>query len=63
MFYALEAIGGNNIPFSFHVVIEQHVLDTSGNSNWGERFSKDDLLIKIACYVQKVNDIFKIKKS
>ncbi len=32
-----------------------------GNTNWGGGLSTVDLLIKVACFVKKVNNIFKEK--
>jgi len=34
-----------------------------GNTNWGERISTIDLLIKVACLVKKANNIFKLIRS
>ncbi len=34
-----------------------------GNTNIGGRLGTVDLLIKVACFVKEVNDIFKIKRS
>jgi len=34
-----------------------------GNTNWGGRLSTVDLLIKVACFVKKVNNIFNVKRS
>jgi hypothetical protein len=36
---------------------------TAGNTNWGERLSTVDLLIKVTCFVKNVNNIFNIKRS
>ncbi len=37
--------------------------DRSGNTKLGLRLSTVDLLIKIACFVKEVNNIFSIKRS
>ncbi len=37
--------------------------DVAGNTNWRERHSTLDLLIKEACSVKKVNYVFNIKSS
>jgi hypothetical protein len=35
----------------------------AGNTNWGGRLSTVDQLIKVACFVKKVNNIFNIKRN
>jgi len=35
----------------------------AGNSNWGVKLSTHDLLIKLACFVKRVNIIFWLKTS
>jgi hypothetical protein len=37
--------------------------DRAGNTNCGGRISTVDLLIKVACIVKKINNIFSIKSS
>ncbi len=35
----------------------------TGNTNYRGRLSTTDLLIKVACFVKKVNDIFNVKRA
>jgi len=37
--------------------------DKPGNTNRGGRLNTVDLLIKVACFVQRVNNIFNIKRA
>ncbi len=37
------------------------LIVSPGSANWGGRLSTVDLLIKAACFVKKVNNIFKEK--
>jgi hypothetical protein len=42
---------------------ESQILSKPGNANWGGRLSTVDLLIKVACFVKEVNNIFDIKRA
>ncbi len=39
------------------------ILLHPGNTNWGGGLSPVDLLIKVACFVKNVNNIFNVKKE
>ncbi len=51
----------------FFVILTEQVgflrYVTPGNTNWGGRLNTIDPLIKVSCFVKKVNDIFNIKSS
>jgi hypothetical protein len=38
-------------------------INIPGNTKWGGRLNTVDLLIKVACFVKNVNNIFNIKRS
>jgi hypothetical protein len=42
---------------------ESQILSKPGNTNWVGRISTVDLLIKLACFVNEVNNIFDIKRA
>ncbi len=52
-------------PFlsTFCLKQQQQQLALPGRSNRGGRISTVDLLIKVACFVKKVNNIFNVKMS
>jgi hypothetical protein len=38
-------------------------VSKAGNTNWAERLSTVDLLIKVACFTNGVNNVFNIRRS
>ncbi len=55
------------IIYDWHMFILQstacYFVNSTRNTNWRGRLSTMDLLIKVACFVTKVNNIFNIKAA
>ncbi len=57
------AISDKNVPVISVIRVGLQVIGLPGNTNYGGRLSTIDLLIKVASFVRKENNIFNIKMS
>ncbi len=57
------AISDKNLPVLSVLRVGLQMMGLPGNTNYGGRLSTVDLLIKVACFVKKENNIFNIKMS